>query len=1239
MADNQEEVLYQFNGDVSSLRQATESAIGLLGSYQAQIDRISADGGFGKSAKAAKSFQSQVNATTKQIVSMQKQMKSISDVKLSPSSQITQELQSGLSSINQIYDKLSSSSQLSTKEVQALVTQLRNAKTSLKDNAIEVSALVQKEQQWQQTLDNVRAKTTQFRSNIDAMRGKISSAFDPMLSKLNSLSAPFAKITARMQSFRDKTADTFGKVSQLASTVAAAFRRVSSAESGAADATNKSTNAHSRLQNALASIQAAFKRETTSIESEKTALKTKDDTLKSATNSHHSLRSILVSLGRSFSSETSSVRGFSNSLKGLNSTSKLLRGTLHKLISVPISQWFTEATKQSINYIENLNLFKVAMGESLEQGTEFVNQMAEVYGMDPSNLMRYAGNFYQLSDAIDMPAESAAKLSLSLVKATNDISSLFNVPIEDVFNDLSSGMQGMSRAVRKYGMDIRVTTLQQTALSLGITENVESMSEANRQGLRYITMMRQASNAAGDFAKNIESPANQLKIFKEQLGVLGRSIGSIFIGPLTTAISYINGLIMALSSAISFIAAFIGIINSLFGGGRSRGGSSSGGSSSSGSSSATSKAADGVANSIGGIGSAAGGAAKQLKKMLAPFDELNVLQTQMIGGGGGGGGGADLELLDPAIAAEIEEMELQLENIRMKAAQVRDAILDFLGFRHVDGEILSWNADVFEANLIKKFPEWTQTIRAVFDNWTAIIEAFKHTFMALAGVVQAVWDKVLGILGIFINDDSVSTFISELAGKLEAFATFLETNQSSVANFVLIIGALAGAFKVFGTISTLIAPIVQFVSTCSEAFAAFGSVVGWVAAIVAAIAVLYATSDNFANSFNNLLGSVVGGLGDIFAALWESLQGMWEGIKRLWTKSLLPMLTSIGDALAPVIDTVTALWEDMVVIIVDAFKLVEQVWNNSLEPVLEDFFDAISGLAEIFETLWSDVVDPVAQSIGDAIQKLWTSSLSPVFKNVIGIIGGVIEIVMTLWNGVFSPLISWLVTAFAPIFGNVFSSILTTVTSIINNILGIIDGLVQALRGVIDFIAGVFTGDWSRAWQGVVNVFGGIWNTIVSTVSAVLNGVIGVINAVLAAISGAINGVINTINKISFTTPRWVPLIGGRTVSPNIKNVPNWQIPALASGGIVPSGQIFVARENGIPELVGNFGGTTGVMNNQQIVEAVSAGVYNAVVSAMGSSDGSQETVVEVDGEKLFRIMVGRNRRAIVRTGVNPMGG
>lgn len=1207
MADNQEEVVYQFTGDVSSLRQATESALGLLSKYQAQIDRISADGGFGKSTKAAKSFQSQINATTKQVTNMQKQMKGISDVRLFPSAQVTQQLQGSLISINQVFDRLASSSKLSTKEVQALTAQLRSTNASLKSNSAEVAALVQKEQKWQQTLDGVRNKTTQFRDSLDTLRGRISNVFDPMVSKLNSLSAPFTKITAKLQSFRDKASETFGKVSQLASTVASAFRRVSTAESDSADATNKSTNAHSRLRSILASIQNAFKKETSSVDKEQDALKKKNDTLKDSTRRHSSLRDILINLGRTFSSESNSVRTFNTNLKSLNSTSKLLKNALTGLISIPIAQWLAEAVKQSISYAENLNLFTVAMGDSLDVGTEFIERMSEIYGMDPSSLMRYAGNFYQLADAIDMPDESAAKLSLSLLKATNDISSLFNVPIEQVFNDLSSGMQGMSRAVRKYGMDIRTTTLQQTALSLGITENVETMSEANRQGLRFITMMRQASNASGDFARTIESPANQLKVFKEQLAVLGRSIGNLFIGPLTTAITYINGFIMALSTAISFIAAFFGIFNSLFGGGAD---------------SAT-DAADDVTDSVNNIGGAAGGAAKELKKMLAPFDELNVLQDQASGGGGGGGALSDIGTLDPAIAAEIEKMELQLENIRMKAVEVRDALLEFFGFQVEDGVILSWDASEFEANLINKFPQWTQTIQAVFDNWTDIINAFGDVLKALAGIAQAVWEKVVAFIGKFVNDDTVSAFISGLADDLNAFAGFLRSNQDAIANFVIALGAMSAAFKGFSAISTLIGPVVTFISTCASALAPFASVIGWAAAIVAVIAVLYTTSSTFAASFNALIVSIGEGLGAVFAAFWEALQVVWAGIQTLWAENILPMLTSIGDAIAPVVDTIIDLWEDLVAIIVDVFDMVEAVWSNTLQPVLAAFFDAISNLATIFGTLWSEIIGPVVAHIGDGIAALWSTTLRPIFENLIAIIGGVIEIILALWNNVLAPVVNWLSNVLAPIFVNVFNVVWDVVQNAIANISQSINGLLEILRGLIDFIAGVFTGDWGRVWQGVVGIFKGVWDTLAGIVKTVLNAVIGVINAALGAISGAINAIIRAVNTISFKAPDWVPGVGGKTLGFNLKQVGSWSIPYLASGAVVTSPTLAMVGEGKYDEAVIPLG------NSPQMKELVNQ-IADAAKSR-GSNDPIQVNVY-IGNEQVAEYMYRADRRRQLQT-------
>ena len=101
---------------------------------------------------------------------------------------------------------------------------------------------------------------------------------------------------------------------------------------------------------------------------------------------------------------------------------------------------------------------------------------------------------------------------------------------------------------------------------------------------------------------------------------------------------------------------------------------------------------------------------------------------------------------------------------------------------------------------------------------------------------------------------------------------------------------------------------------------------------------------------------------------------------------------------------------------------------------------------------------------------------------------------------------------------------------------------------------------------------------------------------------------------------------------------PNLSWSAYAQGGFPADGEMFIAREAG-PEMVGSIGSRTAVANNDQIVEAVSRGVYQAVVSAMGQSGGSQVVEAKVNEKVLFEVVVDRNRRETMRTGVSPLLG
>lgn len=128
------------------------------------------------------------------------------------------------------------------------------------------------------------------------------------------------------------------------------------------------------------------------------------------------------------------------------------------------------------------------------------------------------------------------------------------------------------------------------------------------------------------------------------------------------------------------------------------------------------------------------------------------------------------------------------------------------------------------------------------------------------------------------------------------------------------------------------------------------------------------------------------------------------------------------------------------------------------------------------------------------------------------------------------------------------------------NLKNIWDAVMQVFNGIIDFVRGVFTGDWSRAWNGIKEIFSGVFDGLLAIAKAPINGIIGILNGLI----DGINWVISGLNKIRFSIPDWVPGIGGRDFGINIGNI--GKIPYLASGGILTQGNAIVGEAG--PELL-----------------------------------------------------------------------
>ena len=1133
MASETERVEYVFEGDIKSLRTATQTAMNLLNKYSDTMRRTSSTEGFRASKKSTQSMNASINKLTKDVDKMQAKLKGVGDVKLPSGSSAAKAMSSMLSALNSQMVKLGSTNPVTTRTLNEFKTQLDGVRSSLQSASPQVERLISSEQRHQATMEAVKSAAARLREGMDTMKTRLSGAFDPVTSKLKTLSSVFNPITSKIQSFKDVAGTALSRVGQLANTLASAFRRVTQEENNTDAATRRSSESHRSLGNIFKNLFTKTKEETSAIKEEERALSGEDPALKKSEGSHRSLLQIITGLGKRIGEGAKSSSLLRGSFVNLNSVTNTLSNALSTLTGVQLSDWLGKATSSAINYIENLNLFTVAMGSSAQKGLEFVSTMQEIYGMDPSNLYRYAGYFYQLADAIGATSKASAAMSLSLTKAANDIASLFNVEIEQVVNNLASGMQGMTRAVRKYGMDIRMVTLQQTALKYGLTEQVETMSEANRQALRFITMMEQASNAIhqynldsenaseelGDFARNIETPANQLRIFKEQMSQLGRAIGNFIVAPLSKAIAYVNGFIMALRMVLNFIASSFRLLDTSM-------------------NKVDTSGADEAADAVSGIGAAAGSAAEKLKDLNAPFDELNVLQEQSASGGGSGGINSD-DVLDPALEQALVDMELKLENIRMRANEVRDSILKFLGFKFAEGEnkIISWSSEDFENNVIKKFPGWTKTIQRAFTIWGKLSKSLKPIFDLIGGAIRKVAEDLVYLFGLLVNDETVSGLIDIFTEVVDSLSSTVKTVLTPVINTLL---------KVWSYV----------VGALEESFNRLASI-----------------GENTLKPALDLLLETIGAIGDAFSTLWS--------------EHIDPLIKSLAK---------------------DVPELLSTIWD-ALEPVLDAIIGAIEAVGDIFVELWEEFVGPIIGYVADGILGLWTGTLKPIVEKVIDIIGGVIEIILALWTNVLAPVIQYLIKVFGPAFKSVFVLIWNIVKQVIDDIGDVLEGLLTILGGVIDFIAGVFTGDWERAWQGLVDIFVGIGNSIISIFEAAINAAKDIINVFIAA---AYTGVVGLINSVGGAIETVADVVFDKKIDLTISSPPFQipeitvpRIPEMARGGVVTSPTYLLAGE-------GRYNEAILPLDNSPQMEQLVQRIADAVDRDDRSGNGSGSSPVEV---------------------------
>lgn len=236
-------------------------------------------------------------------------------------------------------------------------------------------------------------------------------------------------------------------------------------------------------------------------------------------------------------------------------------------------------------------------------------------GLDITQITNFEAQIAQMTNSVGMMGEASIATSKAMTMLAGDMSSLTNMPLDTVMKNFSSGLSGAAMAVKKYGMDISVASLQETALSLGVEKKVKNMTQAEKEYLRVITMLQQSKVAWGDLAKTINSPANQFRMLKSNIKQCGLMLSRLFMPVIQKVLPWLNAMAMAVKDLMKHIGDLFGLKFD-----------SSLGSTDSGTSDTYDDVSDSADNAADSINNAAD-AQKKFNKQLQGFDKLNNLTT------------------------------------------------------------------------------------------------------------------------------------------------------------------------------------------------------------------------------------------------------------------------------------------------------------------------------------------------------------------------------------------------------------------------------------------------------------------------------------------------------------------------------------------------------------------------------------------------------------------------------------
>lgn len=825
---------------------------------------------------------------------------------------------------------------------------------------------------------------------------------------------------------------------------------------------------------------------------------------------------IALELGIDSSQIVNQLTGASN--KAAKQATSIFSGMGKKIAAGLSIAAFTKFTKDCLevgsNVTEVQNVVDTAFKDLSWQADQLASNAMTNFGLSELSAKKYMGVFGQMSNAMGITGQAALDMAEDVTGLTGDVASFYNLSTDEAYTKLKSIWTGETETLKDLGVVMTQTNLDQYALNNGFGKTTAKMTEQEKVMLRYQYVTSALSNATGDFVKTQDSWANQTRILTLRFEQLKASFGKGFIALFTPILRGLNSALAGLQKVADGFATFTQMLTG------------ADISSSAATISGLGDIASDTADNVSGIGDAASSTAKQIEKSLAGFDQIEKLSeptdsgSSSEGGTTSGGLGIDTgvtsettnvssaisdmaskvkKALEPLKSISFDNMITSLDKLKESAQPLTEKLFSGLEW--------AWT------NIFVPLATWTieDALPAFLDVLSAGLDVLNSALDALKPLWDWAWDNFLEPVAEWTGGMIVD-ILKDLAAALEGISTWISNNQGPFDAIVVTILAFAAAWKAV--------ELAEFIMNA-------GGVVGIINKMKTAIEAC--TVAKIADKLETVK----------ICALYakDFIVGIGQTIAKLASSAT----AWVADTAAKVANTAAtaahtaATW--LATAATTAFGVAMSILTSPITLVIAALAALGLGIYELVKH-W-DTVKEAAGICWDWIVDKWQSAgewFSGIWESI---------------TSAFSKFDDWLQNIFNMDFSKSFGSLGDIMNAYVANVKNIFGDIKNIFGGLIDFITGIFSGDWEKAWNGIIDTFSGIFSLLADVAKAPLNLVIGFINGLITGVQSGINAIVRSVNKLSFKVPNWVPGIGGEDFGFHLPEADFSKIPYLAQGGYV----------------------------------------------------------------------------------------